>query len=100
MCKLFQFKFHEIRCMLSLSCVDERKVQDDWTLIIMLTYDIKEIDNYLARSQYRKNYVEISVGYIQKKNHHWVFALLKGHCYRKIYFKSHGCYTIKIKFKK
>jgi hypothetical protein len=78
----------KIGCMLSLSCVDERKVQDDWTLTIILTYDTKEIDDYWVRSQYRKNYVEISIGYMQKKNHHWVFALLKGHCCRKIYFKS------------
>jgi len=78
----------KIECMLSLSCVDERKVQDDWTLTIVLTYDTKEIEDYLVRSQYRKNYVEISVGCMQKKNHHWVFALLKGHCCRKIYFKS------------
>ena len=36
--------------MLSLSCVDERKVQDDWTLTIVLTYDINEIADYLVRS--------------------------------------------------
>jgi hypothetical protein len=34
----------------SLSCVDERKVQNDWTLTIVLTYDIKEIADYLVHS--------------------------------------------------
>lgn len=38
------------KCMLFLSCVDVKKVWDDWTMIVVLTCDIKEVVDNFVRS--------------------------------------------------
>jgi len=86
--------------MLSLSCVDERKVKNDWILTIVLTYDIKKIDNYLVCSQYRKNYVEISVGCIQTKNHIGFLHYLKVIAVEKYILKVRDVSPLNLNLKK
>jgi len=86
--------FMKTKCMLFLSCVDVKKIRDNWTMIVVLTCDIKEVVDNFVRSWYKENSTEI-FGRIYEKKITLDFCItIKGNIMG-LYSKIYRCYKSK-----